>query len=448
STNSQSGDYTYDTNGNMNYDPFKKMNVTYNYLNLPRKITIDDCKFIELLYDASGNKLRKTIKEGAMTLRTQDYVGGIEYTNNQLEAIYHSEGRVYYEGTTSRYEYNITDHLGNVRLTFTDKGGDGFVDMTNDPNTNDVLSESHYYPFGMQMQGPWISNQGRATDYRYNGKELNRDFGLNWHDYGARWYDASIGRFGVIDRFAEKYYHMSGYGYAAGNPIKYIDVNGDSLNISHLQRNNPSAFYNFKDQVEAITGFTLDVDDKGNVTINQAAGVKKDANGKDIGSKTARKMLIKAISSESMVTIEDNPGGKSRVWLDDDGNYTNEIKLDVLEINSSKPSKNLNPLTNGIGMIFFHELGHTPVGGGRHDPVGIGTDGDYDPGPNVRRINKIRKELGPSFGKRMVYNFKALVDEKKQRVLLYDAYSKTALKALRQGKAPNKNDLFYLTIIE
>jgi RHS repeat-associated protein len=48
---------------------------------------------------------------------------------------------------------------------------------------------------------------------------LNEDFGLDWYDYGARWYDAAIGRFSTIDRFAEKYSSMSGYGYAAGNPI-------------------------------------------------------------------------------------------------------------------------------------------------------------------------------------------------------------------------------------
>ncbi|MEL7124346.1 MAG: RHS repeat-associated core domain-containing protein, partial [Bacteroidota bacterium] len=223
STNSQSGDYTYDTNGNMNYDPFKKMDIDYNYLNLPRKITIDDCKFIELLYDATGNKLRKTIKEGAMTLRTQDYTGGIEYTNNQLEAIYHSEGRVYYEGTSSRYEYNLIDHLGNIRLTFTDKDGDGDIDMTNDPNTNEVLSESHYYPFGMQMQGPWISNPGRATDYQYNGKELNEDFGLNLYEYGARWYDPTIGRFTGVDPISDEFPWVSTFNYAENEPIANTD---------------------------------------------------------------------------------------------------------------------------------------------------------------------------------------------------------------------------------
>jgi RHS repeat-associated protein len=58
---------------------------------------------------------------------------------------------------------------------------------------------------------------------------LERTFGLGWSDYGARWYDAAIGRFSTIDRFAENYADMNPYQYAANNPIKFIDVNGDSI---------------------------------------------------------------------------------------------------------------------------------------------------------------------------------------------------------------------------
>ncbi|MEL7122908.1 MAG: RHS repeat-associated core domain-containing protein, partial [Bacteroidota bacterium] len=226
--NDLSGDYAYDANGNMNFDPYKNMDISYNYLNLPRRITIDDCKFIDILYDASGTKLRKTVRDGAMTLRTQDYVGGIEYRNQTLEAIYHSEGRVYFEGTTSRYEYNITDHLGNTRVTFTDKDGDGIIAMSDDPEDNEVLSEMHYYPFGMQMKGAWMENVGKATNYHYNGKELNKDFGLNWLDYGARWYDASIGRWNAVDPLAEMYYSTTSFQYTLNNPVRYIDPDGTS----------------------------------------------------------------------------------------------------------------------------------------------------------------------------------------------------------------------------
>ena len=65
------------------------------------------------------------------------------------------------------------------------------VDITGTASTSDVLQENHYYSFGLAFDGPWLQNDAGVRDnkYQYNGKELNDDFGLNWNDYGARWYD-------------------------------------------------------------------------------------------------------------------------------------------------------------------------------------------------------------------------------------------------------------------
>jgi len=70
--------------------------------------------------------------------------------------------------------------------------------------------------------------------YQYNGKELNGDYEIKLMDYGARWYDGAIGRFTTTDRFAEKYYPLSPYGYAAGNPVLFIDINGDSIILNNV----------------------------------------------------------------------------------------------------------------------------------------------------------------------------------------------------------------------
>ena len=67
------------------------------------------------------------------------------------------------------------------------------------------------------------------NDYRYNGKELNGDYGIGLHDYGARWYDAATSRFTSIDRFAEDFSFQSPYAYAQNNPILYVEINGDSI---------------------------------------------------------------------------------------------------------------------------------------------------------------------------------------------------------------------------
>lgn len=68
--------------------------------------------------------------------------------------------------------------------------------------------------------------------YKYNGKELQPELGLNWHDYGARMYQADLGRFFNIDRFAEDYHDFTPYHYTLNNPIIFVDVNGDSTIVS------------------------------------------------------------------------------------------------------------------------------------------------------------------------------------------------------------------------
>jgi RHS repeat-associated protein len=76
----------------------------------------------------------------------------------------------------------------------------------------------------------------QENKFKYNGKEEHRrEFsdgsGLEWLDYGGRMYDNQIGRFFTQDRFAEKYSSLSLYGYVANNPIKNIDINGDSIYV-------------------------------------------------------------------------------------------------------------------------------------------------------------------------------------------------------------------------
>ena len=138
---------------------------------------------------------------------------------NTLEAAYHSEGRVVANG--NKWEYNLKDHLGNVRLVFTESNG-----------LASIVQENHYYPFGMQQNGNWAKTQTVKNDYLYNGKEMNTEIGLNWSDYGNRFYIPSIGRFASMDKLAShpNQVDKSPYAYGWNNPIKYDDPDGNCPN--------------------------------------------------------------------------------------------------------------------------------------------------------------------------------------------------------------------------
>jgi RHS repeat-associated protein len=125
-----STDYIYDVNGNLTIDNNKKISsITYNHLNLPYIITVTGKGTITYLYDAVGNKLKKTTVEGTKTTVTS-YIGGFVYQNDTLQFIAHEEGRirpsVNGQLTKTNFDYFIKDHLGNVRMVLTDQRDTSF----------------------------------------------------------------------------------------------------------------------------------------------------------------------------------------------------------------------------------------------------------------------------------------------------------------------------------
>ena len=213
----QANEYTYDSNGNLTKDLNKGIStITYNVLNLPNMVTFSDGSTIAYTYGADGTKL-KTVHKTGSTTTTTDYCGNVVYENGVQKLLLTDEG--YVTLSDSKYHYYLKDHQGNNRVVINQSGT---VEETN-----------HYYPFG----GVFASS-GNVQPYKYNGKELDAKKGLNWYDYGARHYDAALGRFTTVDPSAENYYSTSPFTYCLNNPLNYIDPLGtDTVDVKDVDWN-------------------------------------------------------------------------------------------------------------------------------------------------------------------------------------------------------------------
>jgi RHS repeat-associated protein len=212
-------------------------------LNLPERIEWTGNRGITFVYDATGQKLAKTVTSRNWTYK-QEYFGGIEYKDGSAQHIAHSEGSVVKAASgVWQYEYVLRDHLGNTRVTFQDGESKGlpYLDWNTwemvDPNVGnvgyndgivtaaDIKQINHFYPFGLNMEGNWNGAAGN-NKYQYNEKEWNDDFGLGWNDYGARFYNSAIGRWNNLDPLSELTEQCSPYSYVRNNPMNRIDPDG------------------------------------------------------------------------------------------------------------------------------------------------------------------------------------------------------------------------------
>ena len=167
-------------------------------------------------YLADGTKI-KTINASGVGY---DYIGSFKYnrsnSNITLESVATAGGRTY--KTSSGYEarYFVTDHLGSTRL------------VTNSSGT--VLEQNDYMPYGDRHANSALA--ASTNPYLYNGKESQKDFGINYIDSEAR-FQRLDGAFNSIDPLSEENYWISPYVYCNVNPINTTDPDGNKVRAVH-----------------------------------------------------------------------------------------------------------------------------------------------------------------------------------------------------------------------
>lgn len=276
---SQTDSYLYDSNGNIIADTYRSIkHILYNENNLPEQMVKNDGTVAQYKYDASGNRVRKqygtadeiyvlgpdgqteavfggdnslkffNINAGDNIGRCITLASDLNLSNTTLTGDYKAINTVTAQtsvvvtgtaalksGTRIRllsgfrasagcnfrasigsmaneasHYYYLKDHLGSVRVTVDQSGV--------------VKGYDDYDPWGMTLPYRSQNIADNNDKFKFTGKE--RDDETNYDYFGARYYDARIGRWMQVDPLDEKYLGWSPYNYVLNNPVANVDPDG------------------------------------------------------------------------------------------------------------------------------------------------------------------------------------------------------------------------------
>ena len=266
-----------------------------------------------------------------------------------------------------------SDHLGSASW-ITNRAGD-------------AIQHLQYLPYG----APFVDQRttGYHERFTFTGKEKDEETGYGY--YGARYMDHELMTSWLsIDPMSDKYPSISPYAYCAWNPVKLVDPDGREINVSALSESMQQRLVNC---LGYITGLNLAVE-------NGLLVSKGERTEKYLFSKSARKDLLDAIGNQEK---------KVYVCINRDANK-DDHSVDLQGRNwirlGSFHQEEYDKSTNGLGMLFFHELGHAYFGD-EDPPIYEHTEytkddglpypsfknGESGVGEAVRRVNRYRREM-------------------------------------------------------
>jgi len=280
--NEVANNYTYDKNGEMIFDSSHHLVITWNVRNKVNTVYNDSTKLlITFGYDAMGNRVMKrdsNLNSGKCYTQwyERDAQGNVlsmykerhdsmwwqecDIYGSSRVGVYYPDSLIYPKGTQvssndtftmelweGKRQYELTNHLGNVLTTVSDKkipakyvvqltGRDSYDTVSS--YQPEVISISDLYPYGGQMPGRTYSlSDDSSFAYGFNGKYKDDDIEGkgNALDFDARENDIRRGQWWTTDPDKEKYPGWSPYNAFFDNPLYFIDPRGNGGKVSVLQ---------------------------------------------------------------------------------------------------------------------------------------------------------------------------------------------------------------------
>ena len=170
-------------------------------------------------YDGDGKRIMKSSGKiywfGAGSGALDETDAGGNLTD---EYVFFGGSRIARRDSSSNVVYYFADHVGTARV------------VTNSAGV--IQDDSDFYPFG----GENVILSSSGNSYKFTGKERDAESGL--HNFGARYFSSSLGRFISSDpsnisiefRMPQSW---NRYAYALNNPLAMVDDNGLWPNSTH-----------------------------------------------------------------------------------------------------------------------------------------------------------------------------------------------------------------------
>ncbi len=229
--------FTYNTIGRMTVDgPEKVSDVQYYPGGLVKKVTFttQSNSYAEYFYNERGNKYKTKYTNVSTNKKTYEWYaydasGSVmaiyKYDENDGTPIFAlteypvtGMGRIgNFDKANTIMNYELTDHLGNVRVSVKWAGVSGSQTISQVQSWND------YYAFGGLMPGRKYVSTACRFNYQGNEKDLDLNANENWVNFQLRMFNPDLGRWMSPDPYGQFHSPYVGMG---NNPVSGVDPDG------------------------------------------------------------------------------------------------------------------------------------------------------------------------------------------------------------------------------